>query len=410
MRPISELARRGLSLATVVVVAFLAAFLGTGTANAHGENVQPPTLRTSTVQFYDVEFSKRDVAVGDRFTISGNFFVSRRWAEAVVNPDMTQLTVVAPGPVVLVEDRRIGGKFMPQNMRLEKGKSYNFSMDLVARRPGTWHVHPMISVEGAGPLIGPGVDIAVAESGAASFANFSNPAELSNGERVDLESYNRDTAVLWHLLYIVPAVLFLLYWLRKPLMPRLVAIATGEREPDDYITKRDVKVTVLAGVVILAITGASFVYSQMAWPGQIPLQEKPTASPIGTVAGQTVTAEVLEPGRFSAGQDTVEFKVRLRNAGTETLDLSEFTTANTLFTARPGASSDTLKISGPSSLGPKETADVTLRLASKAWAQQNLVPERETTSDVGGILIFATPGGGTEIAEVNAPVTAVHHI
>lgn len=408
MRLIRTLARRGLGLLLVLVVVGLSGFLGAGTAAAHGEDKQPPQLRTGTVQFYDVQFSKRNVTVGEKFTISGHFYVARKWAEAVADPETTQLTVVAPGPVVLVKDRQIGGDFIPESMRLERGKDYTFSMELVARRSGTWHVHPMIAVEGAGPLIGPGVDITINEAGAASFANFSNSTELRNGERVDLESYNRGTAIFWHLLYIVPAILFLAYWLSKPLMPRLVAIATGDREPEDYITKRDIKVTVIAGVVLMAVVGASFVYATAAWPNQIPLQTKQTASPAGEVAGDTVTIETLEPGRFVEAEDTVQFKVRLHNTGPEQIELREFTTANRVFTTRSDEGDGLLKVDGPATLGPGESQDVTLTLMSNAWAEDSLVPQAETSSNVGGIFIFTKQGGGTEIAEINTPVATVH--
>lgn len=408
MRLIRTLARRGLGLLLVLVIAGLSGYLGAGTAAAHGEDKQPPQLRTGTVHFYDVQFSKRNVEVGEKFTISGHFYVARKWAEAVADPDTTQLTVVAPGPVILVKDRRIGGDFMPESMRLEKGKDYTFSMELVARRPGTWHVHPMVAVEGAGPLIGPGVDITISESGAATFANFSNSAELQNGKRVDLESYNQGTTVFWHLLYIVPAILFLVYWLSKPLMPRLVALASGEREPDDYITKRDIKVTVSTGIVIMAIVGASFVYATVAWPNQIPLQVKPTASPVGEVEGDTVTVEMLEPGRFVEAQDTVQFKVRLHNTGTERIELREFTTANRLFTTRSDDGEGLLKVDDPATLGPDETREVTLTLVSKAWADEGLVPQTEVSTNVGGILIFTKQDGDKEIAEINTPMVTVH--
>ena len=175
----------------------------------------------------------------------------------VTDPDVTQLTVVAPGPTVLVKDRKISGQFISQSMRLEKGKSYPFEIVVEARRAGNWHLHPMLAVLGAGGLIGPGQEVHIAEN--PSGAPFTNDITLATGETVDLETYNSGDSVVWHLLYLIPAVLFLVYWFGKPLMPRLIALTSGRRTPGELVTKRDVKVSVALGLIVFGITAASMV-------------------------------------------------------------------------------------------------------------------------------------------------------
>ena len=44
----------------------------------------------------------------------------------------------------------------PGNLDDMVGKTYDFKVVLKARRPGDWHVHAMMNVEGGGPIIGPG--------------------------------------------------------------------------------------------------------------------------------------------------------------------------------------------------------------------------------------------------------------
>lgn len=404
MRRPKTIAARVLSLLTVGVTVVLAGFLSAGTASAHGEDKQPPSLRTGTVQFYNVEFSKRNVSVGEDFTIKGEFYVSRQWAEAVADPTTAQLTVVEPGPVALVTDRRIGGEFLPESMKLAKGKTYSFEIDLVARRVGTWHMHPQIMVQGAGPLIGPGVDITIEPSAAGGDAVPANYVTLQNGERVDLETYNQGTVVVWHLLYIVPAVLFLVYWLAKPLVPRMARLQSGRSTPESLLTKRDIKVTVATAGVIFSVMVAGMVYSSVTWPDQIPLQVKRTATPVGTEAGNVVSVRSVASGRFTARQDELEFTVRFDNTGDERLELESFTTAGYMFDDRSASTDGTMRMSSPVTLAPGEQEEVTVTLVSKQWEDDELIPSEETNNRIGGLFMFSRPGDGVEIGEVSVPV------
>lgn len=404
MRHSKVLALRALRLLTATLAVLVGGFIGAGVANAHGEDVQPPVLRTGTIQFYNVAIAPTDVRVGEPFTITGDFYVSRQWAEAVTEPRVTQLTVVQPGPVALVKDRRIGGEFIPESMELTKGKSYSFEIDLVARRVGTWHLHPVIMNQGAGPLMGPGADVTI-QPGAGGATTIDNKVTLLNGEQVNLETYNRGTAVVWHLLYIVPAVLFLVYWLSKPLVRRLAMVVSGQREPDDFLTKRDVKVTLGAAGVILAVMVAGLVYSFSAWPDQIPLQVKNTATPAGVQAGNLVSASPVGSAMFMSEQDEVKFTVRFDNTGRERLSLQAFSTAGFLFDAKAGNTTNgAMQVSEPVTLAPGQSKEVSVTLSSEVWAKHNLIPGRETGNRLGGIFMFARPGGGVEIAEVSLPV------
>ncbi len=112
-------------------------------------------MRSSTAVLYDVTFSDTEVAVGERFTVSGTVRIMRSWPQHTVGPPETGfLSVIAPGPVVAVERREMNGVVTPQAVYIEKGATYDFRLDLVARRAGSWHVHPSFAVEGVGTLVG----------------------------------------------------------------------------------------------------------------------------------------------------------------------------------------------------------------------------------------------------------------
>lgn len=375
-------------------------------ALAHGEHAQDSFLRTRTIAFYDVRFSDGpDIQVGDRFAITGKFYVPRSWPKAARDPEVAALTVAAPGPVLLVKDRRIGGEFVPQAIELEKGRSYEFRIDLQARREGRFHVHPMITVEGVGPLIGPGMWFEIA--GAPGGEDFENVVTLKNGDRVNLETYNRSNVMAWHLAYLIPGILFLGYWLRKPLVQRLAMINAGAA-PDDLVTKRDVKVSVGIGAVTLAIVAAGAVYSATEWPDGVPLQVR-NNTPAGELAADDVAARAVGSGTFDAERDEVRLELRLRNDGSERLTLRDYSTGNLRFAPGDGEATGRLLTSGPVVLAPGEERKVMVTLQSEKWIEEELIPSTEVEVAVGGIMRFTAPDGSERLAEVNAPVVTSGH-
>lgn len=397
--------RGGLLRTAVVLMLAAAGLLASVTpAFAHGEDKQPPNLRTRTVHFYDVQFSSPTMKVGDTFTMRGNMYLTQGWPDGVVNPDVTQLTVVAPGPTVLVKDRQIDGKFIAGSMRLEKGRNYPFAITVEARVPGKWHLHPMLTIEGAGGLIGPGQWIQV--DGAPAGAPFTNNATLLDGEVVDLETFNTSTSILWHALYLIPAILLLVYWFGKPLMPRLVALVSGEKQPDELVTKRDIKVTVALSVVVLAITAVGFVYALFRWPDILPLQVPNTVAPAGQILTTTATGEVTGLAKFDEPRNTLTANIKIKNNGAGPIELTELETGNVRFTpvpdpAHPGIR---MELNGPTTFAPGEEREVSVKLLAPDFAQHALIPRAEVSADVGGLLVFKDAAGAVSLAEVSMPV------
>jgi methane/ammonia monooxygenase subunit B len=92
-------------LSFVALLASLStAMLYTPTASAHGEKSQAAFMRMRTIHWFDMNWSKDQVAINDTMTISGKFFVFAGWPETVDKPEVSFLNVGIPGPVLSVLD------------------------------------------------------------------------------------------------------------------------------------------------------------------------------------------------------------------------------------------------------------------------------------------------------------------
>ena len=129
---------------------------------AHGERAQQANVRMRTINWYDVEISPAKVEIGDIVTIKGRMRVSKFWPDHL--PSVTErvfLNVGTSGPNFVRLASHIDGVSMIQSTSLDLGRDYSFDMSLTARRPGRFHVHPVLSVLDAGGMVGPGVWIDV---------------------------------------------------------------------------------------------------------------------------------------------------------------------------------------------------------------------------------------------------------
>ena len=77
--------------------------MGFGTrALAHGERAQEPSLRLSTIQWYDTKWSSDQISVNQELTLSGRFRVMANWPLEIPSPaGLTFLNVGVPGPVFI---------------------------------------------------------------------------------------------------------------------------------------------------------------------------------------------------------------------------------------------------------------------------------------------------------------------
>src|SRR5215831_10065093 len=130
--------RFALSLAASLT-ALAAIALGSTTASAHGERAQESFIRMESVAFWDVKFSTNTVKQGEDLTITGTAKLLETWPGNLSggNPTICYFTVVEPGAQFVLKDRVINCAQAPQSVYCRRGGTYDFSMTLTGRSPGS---------------------------------------------------------------------------------------------------------------------------------------------------------------------------------------------------------------------------------------------------------------------------------
>ena len=309
--------------------------VATESAWAHGERSQEPYLRTRTVQYYDVHYDKQTVKVNEEFTLVGKFRLMEDWPDAVSLPETVFLSAYSPGPMITRVESYLNGVPARQSFsKLELGRDYEFKLIMKGRIPGRHHIHPLLSIEGSGPLVGPGQWIEVT----GSKADYVMPVTTLNGLKIDnIEFYGSARALKWYGVWIALAAFWLLFWLVRPLLlPRWMALQKGRE--DVLISTRDVTVGVILGVVVVAITFGGYIYANKEYPYVVPLQAgtnkvDPLPLPKNDVKVVVTKASYDVPGR------AMYVTARMTNNGPEAVSILEFATANLRFVnlQAPGA-------------------------------------------------------------------------
>lgn len=385
-------------------------------ALAHGERAQEPYLRTRTVQFYDVQFDRAKIAVNDEFTITGRFRLMQDWPDAVSLPDTVYMSAYSPGPVITRVESYVNEVPARQSFAdLQLGRDYEFRLVLKGRVPGSHHIHPMLSIKGSGPLVGPGVWVEV--TGAR--ADFRHEVKTMTGETIDnLENYGVARALGWYGVWIALAALWLAFWLVRPLLiPRWIVLNKGRE--DLLVTRRDLLVGIALAITVIGLTLGGYAYAKKAYPYVVPLQAgtskvDPLPRQDATVQVKVVDATYDVPGR------AMRIRARITNTGAEPLEILEFTTANLRFinpqapgadkAVLPGAPTETiarggLVLSDASPIAPAETREVTLEASDVLWELERLVSFlTDVDSKFGGLLFLVSPSGERQHTEIGGPI------
>lgn len=394
----------------------LLALVAAASAWAHGERAQEPYLRTRTVQFYDVQFDKHKIAVNEQFTVTGRFRLMEDWPDAVSHPDIVFLSTYSPGPVVTRVESYLNGLPARQSFaKLQLGRDYEFKLVLKGRVPGSYHIHPMLSIKGSGPLAGPGVWIEITGDKAA----FVQPVTTMTGTQVDnLETYGTARALGWYAVWIGLAAFWLLFWLVRPLLiPRWIALQKGRE--DLLVRPRDIAVGIAVGVVVLGVTFGGYIAAKKAYPYVVPLQAgtnkiEPLPAAREDVAVKVTKATYDVPGR------SMKFTATLTNRGSEPLSILEFTTANVRFVnlqsphaktaVHPSFPKDLvarggLTVSDTRPLQPGETREVKIEATDALWELERLVSFlTDVDSKFGGLLFFTAPDGTRQHVEIGGAI------
>jgi methane/ammonia monooxygenase subunit B len=364
-----------------------------------------------TIHWFDLHWSKEKVAVNDNVEISGKFHVFEGWPESVREPNVAFLNIGIPGPVFIRKESYIGGQLVPRSVRLEIGKTYEFRVVLKARRPGDWHVHTMMNVEGGGPIIGPGKWITIE----GSMSNFSNPVTTLTGQTVNLEDYNLGNTYFWHTFWYVFGAAWMLYWCRKPIwLPRWLMVKAGRA--DELVSGADRKVAMGFGAATVLIVVFAMSSANSQYPVTIPLQAgvlrsiHPIDMPDSNIKVKVEDATYRVPGR------SMNMTLTITNNGSSAVRLGEFYTASVRFldadvyqdeTGYPEdlLAEDGLEVSDNSPIKPGETRTVKVSAADAAWEVYRLSDIiYDPDSRFAGILFFWDASGNRLQTTIDAPL------
>jgi len=394
-----------IALSTVFVVASIPT-----TVSAHGERSQEPFLRMRTVQWYDVTWSKATVAVNEQVVVKGKFRIAPDWPASAAKPDVAFLNISTPGPVFVRKKTLINGVSATNSMGLKLGQDYEWEVHLKARHPGRWHIHSMLNVKDAGPIVGPGKYIEVT----GDYADFKNEVTTLTGETVDLEHYGIKQAVMWHSLWAVIGVAWLLYWLAKPIFFARYPVAMSE-DGDSLITPTDKKVTAGFLVVALGLTFYGYMKAEADYPITLPLQAAmanvdPLPQSEEQVKIKTETATYRVPGRAMKATITIT-----NNTG-QAIKLGEFNTATVRFiNPNVGIMDETAKgypdyllaqegltVENDRSIGPGETTTLSFIAQDAAWETERISSLiYDPDSHFGGLLFFYGADGTRYISNIH---------
>jgi methane/ammonia monooxygenase subunit B len=407
-------------LLLVLVAAVLVTVVPATAASAHGEKSQEGFLRMRTVGWTDVHFSGDTVQQGQTVTVTGTVKIMDAWPSSLAKgqPNTCFMSMIAPGPTIVLKERTINGQSMPTRIDCAKGRVYDFSMTFAGRRVGRWHVHPAFAVKGAGTLIGPGAWINVKENP----AGFTNEATLLGGKTVNLENYQLSFIWIWLTLTFIIGMVWMIYWtVPKRTIPHLAVTSQIPLNTDGaaygLVTKKDHRNSTIMMLATVVLLGAGWIYQLANFPVKIPQQIIQFAPaniprPAPFVALEAGTGKAV----YDADKKLVTLQVNATNNGQVPAQLTHFAVANlTWFNqAVPAA-----KPSGPQAvdtsypmtvqsdtIAPGATQQVMISMPSDIWIhQERLLPIGESQLTVTGLLRFQTPNGDKTDVEVDEPLT-----
>ncbi len=398
-----------LSLSVLVI----AAIVSVSQAFAHGEAGDEPFLKDLTVAFYDVSISPTAVQVGQPVTITGTVRILETWPYTLAPPETAAMMPVVPGPVFALQDRIVNGQPAPGAFFVEKGGIYQFKMVMLGREPGRWHVHPGIAVQGTGTLVGPGEWVTV-QPGAAEFAF---PVALLSGQTINLNNYGGQFVWWWSFAGFLLGVAWMLYWtLTKRTVTNLavtIQLPVNDDAPDiGLITPRDhIWMNVLAALTVVMLV-VGWTYTTMKYPVRLP-QQTDWFAPRFISSGEKM-AEVHSNGAtYDEGTDTLLMNVQVKNLLGSAITVKQFIMAMATFVnggeqeqakAGPRDFVGPLEVEPNGSIAPGETKDLTLKITSKIFSDERLIPLHDPQQFIAGLLRFENAQGSQQMVTLRTSV------
>ena len=384
-------------------------------AVAHGERSQEPFLRMRTAQWYDTRWHPQKTAVNDEAMLSGKMHISDDWPRAVTKPLRTFINVGSPSSVFARISSKVNGVPMFNSAPMELGGDYEYVIKLRARLPGHHHIHPMLAVNGAGPVAGPGgwMDIT------GNYKDFSNPVKLLVGGTVDMETAGLAQGIFWHILWGALGFAWIGWFMVRPMFlirARVLAQEGGDALMNDPADR--VAAFVMLGVCFVIIAIGFFV-TDSQYPYTVPLQSgsphlKPTHIQ-SDLSVKVLAADYDVPGR------ALRMTLTVTNNGEAPLRIGEFTTAGIRFLNKVGVANNLdpnypaeimalegLNMEDDSPIMPGETKDVKLDSRDSLWEFQRLMDMvHDPEQRFGGLLMSWDDSGNRHINSISGNIIPV---
>jgi methane/ammonia monooxygenase subunit B len=401
----------------LMLIAFMVACitLYAAPAIAHGEKSQAAYLRMRTLLWYDVEVSTVKLKVNEELTMTGKFYWFYDWPNNIAKPEVAFLNIGIPGPVFVRKASYINGVTGTNSTRFDIGETYEFKVILKARRPARVHMHALMNVKEAGPLIGPGRWVEVT----GNQADFTNEVTTLTGETIDLETYGLANAVKWHIFWGVIAAAYLLYWIFQGpiLIPRYKKVKLLGDNADDMISSTDRMVGLVMLIGTFVVVTWSYYNAYKEYPVTIPLQSGQITIPALPDAARGVNAEVVD-ARYRVPGRALEFTLKVTNNTSLPIKVGEYTAANIRWmnpevsTAEPADSHDPVAVNGLSYEGgavmPGETKLLKVTCTDAAWETYRLAKLiYDPDSRFGGLVFFFDEEGNRSVVAIGGPLLPV---
>jgi len=400
-----------------VLIALLVAFaISIPTqALAHGERNQEAFLRMRTAHWYDVTWSKDKVNVNDEIEVRGKLHIFSDWPRHLFELKTCYLNLGVNGPVFVKVATYLNDVPMMQSTTLEYGKDYEFRIIAKARTPGRHHVHPMLNVENAGPLLGPGKFVEI-EGDPASFAY---PVKTLDGIMIpNLETWALGRVAKTHAYWLVLAFGWVGWWFRGgPGLMRRFRIVSDGRE-DTLATNRD---RVIAAAFIV-ITIFSVAYGYISTVSQFPRTSALQGGRVRVfpIPDDPEKVEVRHlKGVYQVPGRSLQVTIKVTNHTSKPVQLGEFTAANLRFLNHdvPAAMSGIpanypeeliprsgLVVTPNDPIPPGETRELKVDASDSAWETEHLASLMgNPDSSYGAVLFFFDSKGKRSVSEVSGP-------
>ncbi len=299
---------------------------------SHGERAQQAGLRMRATNWFDLEVSKTEIKVNEELIVTGKFVPSIWWPDHMPSPEgASYLNVGIAGPVFVRLESTVNGTPTIRSQRYKLGETYEFKIRLKARTPGRHHLHPIINVEGTGPVIGPGRWVEVVGDP----ADFENKVTTLTGQEIDLESYGFQEFLWTHVFWIIVGLAWVLYWFRKlpVLMPRYKKVLELGDNAGQLITMQDMIVSFFFFVFTLVMITAGYFWAQNKYPITTPLQTSTIDIPLLEKQADPLDIKMIE-ARYRIPGRSFKVEMEINNNSENDYRLGEFMTANIRFINR----------------------------------------------------------------------------